>query len=335
MAKYFEYDKDFVAELSKILAKTFDRTDYLAKISKTYTGVLSGDKVGIRSVSSFQDVGVASCNPNYTSINSGSAATWDLANLGLYKYLCFDDLDAEMKRAQKLYDLESNEAAMFVMKDFAERALTEALIARSFFASKTAADNVTPGLDQINGFLTQMLAQVSGGTADASQVVPISTNSKAWGKTGTNAVEVLENLIDAAPASVKNSDNAVIITTQALWDCVAYDLKINKGLYIESQWTALFGGLKETTYGGYRVVVVPALDNIINQLQSGDVWYNKPLIGIFTSVDNLFIGSSSNEAKGIDSVDIFNDKTAQVTRLVANFSLGALVPDPKGWALAY
>lgn len=331
----FEYSNEFIKELSILLAKTFSREDFLNKIGKSYTGVSQGDKVGILPLGGFTDAVIASCNPTFKSPKSIAKETWSLNNFGIYTSWCFDDLIAEMKRNQKLYDLESNEAVMQWITDYMEKALVESVVAKAMFASTNSSDNVTAGLDGIDGVLTQMLKYVSGGQADAAQVVPIATNSKAWGKTGTNSVDILEELIEAAPADVKSSTNAIIIMTQAMWDCVRYDLTINKGMYIETQWNTLFGGLKETTYNGYRVVILPQMDGVINQLQSGDAWYQKPLIAMMTTTDNLLFGSQSDDEAGIANVDIFNDKVSQTTKAIATYSLGAVVADPKGFSLAY
>lgn len=329
------YEDKFIKELSILLAKDFSKDTFLNAIGKMYTGILPGDKVGIMSQGSFTDAVIASCNPTFKTPKSIAKETWSLNNFGVYLEFCFDDLLPELKRNQQLYNLTENEAANAWMTSYVEKAVVESVIAKGFMASTNSSDNVTVGLDGIDGVLTQMLKYVSGGQADATQVVPIATNSKAWGKTGTNAVDVIEELIEAAPASVKASDNAVIIMTQAMWDCVAYDLKLNKGIYIETQWNVLFGGLKETTYNGYKVVVIPALDGIITQLQSGDAWYQKPLIAMMTTTDNLLFGSQSDDEAGIANLDIFNDKKSQTTNVVATYSLGAVVADPKGFSLAY
>lgn len=331
----YVYESNFIKELSILLAKDFSNDTFLNSIGKMYTGILNGDKVGIMSQGSFTDAVIASCNPDFKAPKSIAKETWSLNNFGVYLSFCFDDLLPELKRNQQLYDLTENEAANAWMTSYVEKAVVESVVAKAFMASTDSSDNVTVGLDGIDGILTQMLGYVSGGQADASQVVSIATNSKAWGKTGTNAVDTIEELIEAAPADVKASDNAVIIMTQAMYDCIAYDLKLNKGIYIETQWSTLFGGLKETTYNGYRVVVIPALDGIITKLQSGDAWYQKPLIAVMTTTDNLLFGSQSDDEAGIADLDIFNDKNTQTTKVIAKYSLGAVVADPKGFAIAY
>lgn len=330
----FTYDNDFIKELTILLGKDFDRTDWLNEIGKSYTGVINGDNIGIMSQGGFTDAVLASCDPEFTTPEGISTKNWELGNFGIYKKFCFDDLLPELKRNQKIYDLSENEAAQKWLGEYVEKALIESVIAKAFFASKDSSDYTTRGLDGINGFLKQMIDAVSDGRADNEQIVPIATNSKAWGKTGTNAVDTIEELIENAPSYVKGSNDAIIIMTQAMFDCMAYDLKINKGIYIESQWETIFGGLKVSTYNGYKLVVIPMLDSIINQMQSGDLFYQKPLLAIMTTKDNLVYGTSTDES-GIANVDIFEDKNTQSTKVVAKYSLGVEVVDDKGFSLAY
>lgn len=332
---FANFDETYIKELSQLLAKDFSREDWLAKVGRMSTGVITGDKVGLIPQGSFKNVVAASCNPTYTSINNPAKTTWTVKDFGIYKELCYDNVLAELKRNQKLYNLADNEAVRVTMLEFVEKAMVESVVAHAFLGNSDASENVTTGLGDIDGVFAQAINAVAGGTADATQVYAIPTNSKAYGKTGTNAIEILENLIDAAPAAVKGSDKAIIICTQALYDCVRYDLTVNKGFYIQDQLNMLFGGMRETTYNGYRLVVMPELDNIIGQLQSGDQFYNKPLLALFTTSDNLAFGSSSDEEAGIKSVELWNDPRTKTTLVSAVYSLGAILVDPKGFSIAY
>lgn len=330
---YYNFEKEFIKELSILLMKDFNKDTFLNVFGKTYNGLQNGDNVGIMPTGTFSDAVIASCNPNFTDPKGISTGKWVLNNFMIPKQFCYDNLITELKRNEKIYDLQSNEAANAWMTQYVEKAFVDSVIAKTFFASTDSSDNVTTGLDGINGILTTMLAQVSGGEADGSQVVPVATQTKAWAKTGTNAIDLLENLIDAAPASVKRSDDAVIVVTQALYDALSYNLRVNKGIYVDAQWDAMFGGLKTTTYNGYTLVVIPALDGLIEEMQSGDQFYGKPIIAFMTTKSNIMIGSQGDEEAGVSDVDIFDDKNTQTTKVLVKFSLGVHIPDAKGWSL--
>lgn len=332
---YFEFDNTFIKELSQLLAKDFSREDWLRAIGTMSTGVITGDKIGILPQGSFKDVVKAGCKPTYTPFGSPVKDSWLIKNFGIYKEMCYDDLEPEVTRGMKLYDLASDESARFIMTQFVERAVVESVIARAFFANSDTSKNTTTGLDEIDGLFVQAINLVAGGEADSDQIVPIATNSKAYAKTGTNAIDILESVIEAAPAEVKGSDKAVIIVTQALYDALRYNLTVNKGFYVSEQLEYLFNGMRKGTYNGYELIVMPALDSIILNLQSGDQFYQKPLLAFMSTKDNIRFGSSSDEEAGIADLDIFNDRSAKTTKINAVFSLGVAIADPKSFVMAY
>lgn len=331
----FTFDETFIKEISQLLAKDFSKETWLSAVGKMQTGVITGDKIAILPSGSFKNVVAASCNPTYTSLDNPAKTAWTIKEFGIYKELCYDNILAELKRNQKLYDLTENEAVRVTLLNFIEQSMVESVVAHAFLGNSDASENETTGLGDIDGVFAQAINAISGGTADGSQAVAIQTNSKSWAKTGTNAISVLEDLIESAPATVKGSDRAIIICTQALYDAVRYDLTINKGFFIQDQLNYLFGGMRETTYNGYRLVVMPELDNIIGQLQSGDQFYQKPLLALMTTTDNLMFGSSSDEEAGIKSVDFFYDRRTKTVLASAVYGLGVMLVDPKAFSIAY
>lgn len=328
-----ELGKDFIKELSVLLAKDFAKDNWLNAIGKAYTGIINGDNVGIMSTGNFKDAQIAGCDPEWGTPNDPSTETWSLNNFMIAKKFCYDSLIPELKRYQALYELSSNDAAKAWITAYLEKAFAESVLAHGFFGDVTA--DAGSGIEGMNGIVTQMLNYVSDGKADASQVTAITTNTKAYLKTGTNAVDTVEALIDDAPAAVKASKDAIIIMNQAMYDALAYNLKINKGIYIESQWSALFGGLKETTYNGYKLVVIPELDGIMAQLPSTSPLYGKSGLAIFTTTDNLLFGTTSDEEVGVSKVQIEDNFAMQATLALVKYSLGAVVADAKGFQIAY
>ena len=330
-----EIGKDFAVELSTILAQDFDRADYLGAIGTCYGGVLSGDKVAVINNGSFADSVVAGCNPAWGTPAGSTDATWELGNFMIAKQYCYDTMVPEIKRFEKLYELSTVEAAKKWISAQMESAFAQSVIARGFFGSTKAADYTTAGFVGSQGLFTDALNAITAGTADATQETAIATNTKAWLKTDMNAVNTLESLISDADADIKASPNAVIVINSDFWDAVGYNLKVNKGINIESQWTALFGGLKETTYEGYKVIVVPAIDAINKKMVTGDLFFGHPNIALFTTQDNMLFASASDERAGIGTVKVFDDDNTQTTRALVKYSLGAMIPNKKKFQLAY
>lgn len=328
-------NRDFIKELSILLVQDFVRENWLAKIGRTYTGIMDGDNAGIASKGSFKDAVEASCDPEWTDPDTFATQKWSLGKFMIPKKFCYDNILPEIRRHQSLYNLSEDEAARTWMTSYLENAFAEAVIAKGFFASKNSGDYTTAGFGGIDGILTQMKNYVAGGEADTDQVTAISTNTKAWLKTGTNAIDVIENVIDDAPASVKGSDDAILIVNQTFFDCLSYCLRIAKGINIESQYSDTFKGLKTATYGGYELVIIPQLDAVMAQMVSGDAWYGKAGVVIFTNKSNLLFGTSSTEEAGVADVAISEDFKSQSTLALVKFSLGAVVADPKGFQIAY
>lgn len=330
-----EIGKDFAVELSTLLAEDFDRADYLAAIGNCYSGVLSGDKVGVVPNGVFGDAVVAQCNPAWGTPKALVNTTWVLGSFMIPKQYCYDTMASEIKRYEKLYELSTIDAAKKWISSQVESAFAASVVAKAFFGSTTTADYASAGFEGVNGIFTQCANYLGSGDADASQATVIGTNTKAWLKTGTNALEAIENMISDAPTDVKASENAVIVMNEGFYDALMFNLKVNKGVFIESQWSALFGGFKATTYNGYKLVVVPMMDKVLGAMATGDKFKDHPNMALFTTSDNLLFGASTNEQAGLGSVDIFDDKNTQTTKAIVKFSLGALVPNPKGFQLCY
>ena len=327
-----ELNEYFALQLSKLLARELDNTDYLAQIGSVYSGVMSGDKVGILSRGTFKNAIAASCNPAWTEATTPTQDTWALANFMIPASFCYDNFIAEIKRYQQLYTLDGNSAAQKWVTDYMKNAFNESVIAKGLFGSTVSGDYTSVGFGGINGILTLALNAIAGG-ASARQTT-IATNTNAALRTGTTALDALTSMIADAPIDVKASKNAVIIMNQAFYDALAINLINNKGFNIESQWTALSTGLKIATIWNYKVVIVPMMDRVMASMVSGDKFFGKAGVALFTSTDNILFGSSSNEVAGVGNVDVFDDKPNQMTKAIVKYSLGALIADETQFQLA-
>lgn len=328
-----ELDGSFVKELSKLILKDFSKETFLGSFGKVYNGIAENDKVGLfQTANGFTKVVASSCNPDWQDADVVAETDWSLGNFMLPVAWCYDSLNVELRRLQSLYDLDENEAFQKYASEYLETALAQSIVAKAFFGSTNTADYTTiTGLGGVNGLLTQMDNYVTNGDADASQKVSF-TNTKAALRTGTGAIDLLEDLIDSCP---EKSEDSVIVINQALYDDLAYVARVNKGVYFETQWSALFGGLKETTYNGYRVVIVPTLDKVLKQMGSGDKFANKRAIAIMGDRQNFMFGSITKEDAGIGTIDIWFEKNEQKEKGIVKYSLGVAIPDPKGFSYAY
>lgn len=297
---------------------------FLPAISTFEPGVLPGDKIGLIDSAGYEEGVVASCNPTWTTHTYGRELTWALKDLGIYKEFCYDNLIAEMKRNQQLYKLSSHQAFLKIVRDFMSHALANSALLNAFFGDTSSANSK---LTAINGVFKQVAAFV---TADASRRTKIIDGSNqednsAFTAPG-NATKYLRKLITDSNILLRNAEDAEILMTQATWDALADDMMLQKGMYVEPVWKSLFGGLKETTWQGYRVVVVPAFDLIAGTVQNNAL-ASTPYYALFTTKSNIRIGSVNSKEAGISEVDINDDNRTKTTLVDAQFSIGVVVPD--------
>lgn len=292
--------------------------NYLRRIGTFETGLLSGrDTVGLVNRPGYLEGVAAQCNPTYKDGGNIDTVNWELADIELPFKWCYADIEAEMKRNQALYDLSSNDAFMKIIKDWMTIALVNNSLALALFGDKTSSE---AKLTHIDGIIKRAIAaghRTSIDNADQSMAAMIA-NMKA--------VEYVEKMLLEAPQKLKNATDKEIIMSQALWDAIHYNITISKGIYIETQWNKLFDGFgSETTWHGYKVVVIPTIDDIISSVV-GNVLEGKPYFAMLTTESNVRFGSINSNQAGISSIDIFTDKKEKMTYADAVYSIGTQMP---------
>ena len=314
-------------QLNVILSEGLASENFLAKVGTLYTGIQNGDLVGTNIAGSFADAATASCNPTWAEGDVMDTKTWSLANIAIYKKFCNETLASELKRNQPL-DAIGSPAEELIKAQLTE-SFIQSVVANGFLGYTGSS---TAGLKSIDGIFTQMAVMA---TADPTKKVEIATNTKAAMNAGVTAVDVLENLIDAGSAKLHAASDQILVMTDAMWRAVSYNLKVNKGVYVENQWKALFGGVKETEYDGIPVIVIPTLDGIIANMGADDLFYKKPYLAAYTTKSNILFGSQNTVEAGLADVKVQEDFAAQDTKALVKYSLGAVVANPAYFVLAY
>ncbi len=292
--------------------------NYLRSIGTFETGLLPGrDKVGLVNRPGYLEGVAAKCNPDYKTGGSIDNVEWELADIELPYKWCYSDIEAEMKRNQQLYDLESNDAFMKVIKDWMTIALVNNSIALGLFGDKTSSE---PALQFIDGVIKRAIStghrtQVASGDQTMAKMI-----------SGMTAVEYVEQMLLEAPQKLKDAADKEIIMTQALWDAIHYNLTISKGIYIETQWNKLFEGFgNETKWHGYKVVVIPAIDDIIANI-SGNVLAGTPYFAMLTTESNIRFGSINTKEAGVGDIDIWTERKEKMTYADVVYNIGVQLP---------
>jgi hypothetical protein len=225
-----------------------------------------------------------------------------------------------------------------------ELAIMKMYIRIAFFGD-TAAETVTDGgviKDTVNpayftltdGIFKQLFTSVTAGTTPH---VTIAANSEATiaaqlAAINSEARTALDNMIAAANPALRQASDQVIYVTQAFASGLEAQLLANC-CGSDLAWTALFGGIRETTYRGIRLRVVPQWDEIIQSYEGDGTAYNLPFRAIYTTERNLALGvNGTDEFAGLritfDPVTLYN-------YIYATDKMGALVLDNKMAVIGY
>lgn len=293
--------------------------NFLQKIGTTETGVVTGDRISMIAGAGYTDgIGGTCGEHDWNKPTLFSEDTWSISDVELPYEFCYKTWEKELKRNMDLYNLSSDAASLKIIKKYIGDALANNALCLALFGD-TASANAK--LQLTDGIIKKVMAIVSGNASRKSAGV---TQTDVYMRTNTNAIEAIENLfLDAAP-ELKSADNQFILMTQKYWDAIEYNMKFGLKSAIEPQWTALFGGMKETTWNSRRVVVCPAIDTIIASVANNALAGN-PYFALYTTTDNIRFGSSSTKESGVADIDVWENKDLNVTRAKVDYSIGAIV----------
>lgn len=328
-----EIKKDFAVELASYIYDSFIKENGISEIATLFTGVSTGDDVNVFATGSFTEVGDAGCNPEFKDADVASGKKWTLGSYGTYRKWCEDKLEKELLRNQKLYDLTENEAFMQYVGEYLEQAFNESLVARTLFQSSGSSDYVTAGLSGTSdGLLIQGEKLIANGDADASQHVNIATNTKAGLRNGTTAIDVLYDVIDGFSADLQ--EDGYIMVNQKFYSDLAYCMRMNGNKWNETQYTEMKGGYKAYDFDGYKLIVNPYIDRILEQLQSGDKFYGKRAVIFASNVPSIGVATRESEDTTFKS-DVWFSKDDNDVKAKVEFNTGAVIAVNRNWVSAY
>lgn len=343
-------DNGAVRDINRLIFKDVLSAERIGSLLNIIPRVYNGDKLGL--VGEFGLVGLANtgCNPEWgNDAIATEEKTWDIASWQIAEKLCWADVENTLVKytlntGTDITDMTANDYLDEIVVPRLELAIMKMYIRLAFFADKDAEtvtdggvikDTVDPAYFTLtDGIFKQIFAAVTAGTTPR---VTISANSEATiaaqlAAINNEAKTVLDNMIAAAnPALLQASDQIIYVTqafatgleAQLLANCCGSDLA----------WQSIFGGIRETTYRGIRLRVVPQLDEIIQSYEGNGTAYNLPFRAIYTTERNLALGvNGTDEFAGLritfDPVTLYN-------YIYATDKMGALVLDDKMVVIGY
>lgn len=343
-------DNGAVREVNRLVFLDVLQAERIGNLLDIHRNVYNGDKLGL--IGEFGLLGMSGdgCSPTYgnDAINTAEK-TWDIEAWQIAEKLCYEDVESTLVKytlesGTNIADLTANDYLEEVIVPRLELAIMKMFIRFAFFgdtAAKTTANGgvLKVGVDPdyfklIDGIFKQLYTAVSGGTTPR---VTISANSEATiaeqlAAISSQACDVLDDMIAAAPPKLRQNSEQIIYVTQAF--ATGWETQLLKTYYgSELQWQSLFAGIRETTYRGIRVRVVPQFDEIIQNYEGTATAYNLPFRAIYTTQRNLALGVNGTDE--FAALDIFFDRTTRLNHIFATDKLGAMVIDESMAVIAY
>lgn len=343
-------DNGAVRELSRLVFLEVLQADRIGTLLDIHRNVYNGDKLGL--VGEFGLLGKAGvgCSPEYgnDAINTAEKV-WDIKAWEIAEQLCYKDIEDTLVKytlesGTNIGDLTANDYLDEIIVPRLELAIMKMYIRLAFFGDK-AAENVSDGgiikngvdtsyFTLINGIFKQLYAGVTAGT---TKRVTIAANSEATiadqiNAINSQAVDVLDDMIAMASPRLRQASNPVVLVTQSF--ATGFESQLLKTYYgSELQWQSLFAGIRETTYRGIKLRVVPMFDEIIQSYEGNGNAYNLPHRAIYTTEQNLALGVNGTDE--FAELDIFFDRTTRLNHIYATDKMGAMVIDESMAVIAY
>lgn len=343
-------DNGAVREVNKLVFLEVLQADRIGTLLDIHRDVYNGDKLGL--IGEFGLLGKAGsgCSPEYgnDAINTAEKE-WDIKAWQIAEQLCYEDVENTLVKytlesGTNIADMTANDYLDEVVVPRLELAMMKMYIRLSFFGDKDA-ENVSDGgiikdgvdtdyFTLIDGIFKQLYAGVTAGT---TKRVTILANSEATianqiNAINSQAVDVLDDMIAMASPRLRQASNPVILVTQSF--ATGFESQLLKTYYgSDLHWESLFAGIRETTYRGIKIRVVPMFDEIIQSYEGTNTAYNLPHRAIYTTEQNLALGVNGTDE--FADLDIFFDRKERMNHIFATDKMGAMVVDESMAVIAY
>lgn len=347
----FTLNNEGVKDLNEVLFTTAFKQSGLWNTATPKAGVKNGKKLDF--VDSMGDLGLAGrgCNPTYSAVEiKGLEKTWALGDWSSAKKLCYDNLkntiaEYGMRTGTEADNIEGTEFYNKILLPLYNKAIEDMYWRMAWFGD-TAAKNVSASGTITNGVEVNLFKMADGlfkrlfaiASADSTKHTTITANSaasyalqKSGIKTQGAALAVVDNLLSDADARIAEQEGAVILMTNSLYQALRKDYALKYNATIPFREVA--DGMKLPTYDGIAIHVVSEWDTAIKKFEDNGTTLNLPHRAVFTSINNLFVGTEDKDVFSELSVK-FDDITRANYMYVAS-NIGTLVAEDDLVQIAY
>ena len=346
-----------VQSVREIIFRNVLSVDSMGRFSEIMRKQVNGKKLAL--VGEFGLTGVASegCSPTYGStLLDTQEKEWEIDAWQIAEQICYEELrgtlvQESLRSGTAVGDLTGTEYMDKVILPRLELAVYKTVFRLVWFGDKSASLATSGGVLKTgvdpkyftvtNGFWKRFYDAVTANalrrtTIEANEETTYAEQKSAILAAGV-ATGIMDTIIMDAPQRLRQSSSQMILITQALKDALDYDIRNNnKGS--ELQWEAIFNGIRRANYNGVDVYAMPLWDEMIQNYEgqyteSDMTAWNKPYRAIYTSKDNLLIGTESENE--IADLDIIFDRKERMNYLYATDTIGTLIKDDDMFQVAY
>ena len=328
-----------------IFLSTFQQ-GLVKEVFKFMLGQVDGQEVGLLKSSKLLGKTAGRCGSDYgDNAIDISPKQWDIKRWEIKEKLCYNNFegtiaDYALRKGVNVGDLTGTDIMTAIVEPLMKEEVAKTVFRLALFGDKdiTSAaikgDATVENFNTIDGVWKQIFVGNTAGKITRTNVDANTKTTIAAQKTAINTNGVASKLIDDfladAPVTLDQATNKKIILTSGLWKAWLADVKRNnKGS--EGQWNSIFGGITTGEINGIKAIVVPFMDEIIQEYQVNETnsgAYNMPYRAILTTEENLLLGTN-NDTLSLNTFDVFYDKRDDFTYVKAMDTIGALVLDER------
>lgn len=331
MAKYFQnipLQPENLRSLRDAIIKNVLEDENIREVL-TIDRVRSGEPLAV--IGEMDAVGNAStgCCPQYKQIGIGnSVKRWDLGEWQIPLEICYKDLEGTiaeyaLKAGTEIGNLEGTDF-LAIYLDLLSKQMRRMIWRLAWFGNKTA-DTVANGGQLVNGtdktlftvnegLFKRIEAGLTGGTIE---------NVTTTGM--TSVMQVVEALLDGAPATINQNGEAVLIMPRSYARRLARDIR--NTYHDIMPWEGIFEGVEVSRFDSVKVVSVAAFDYLTTTYQPD---FNLPII--YTVAKNLHLGIDADEP--VSELDIWFDKDCRKQKVYASGKIDTLIGEDGNIAVA-
>lgn len=337
----FTVDNGALRDLGELLwLTTFNNPD-IELVMSQQTGIFNGQKLGY--IDDMGDVGKnqSGCSPTYDNVNvNGIEKEWKLGPWQIPLKMCYEELENTLAKyglnwGTNIHNLTETPYWTDILIPLLQRAMTEMYWRITFFGdtdAKNIADSglLSAGIDpklftMCDGFFKHLKAITA---ANPYQLTKIAANAESTYVKQKNAIRqdgvaigILDDMLSDADSRIFDKDDHAIFMTNSLFKALRNDVKKLHNLQLEVEHVT--GGIQMSKYDGHNIIVLDIWDRMIKKYEDNGISLNCPHRALLTSPQNLFAGTTAQDA--ISDISVTFDDVTRLNHIFAQSNIGTLV----------